>query len=60
MNETAVTVAIFGTVQIGTLIWLLSGLKTTVKDHGERITAVEKKADATALNVAELKGELRA
>lgn len=36
------TVVGVGVVQLGALIWLLSGIKTTQSDHGRRLDVAEQ------------------
>lgn len=55
MNETQATIAIAAAVQIGTLIWFLSDLRTLVRQHDKRLDNVEAKAEATAMQVAAMK-----
>jgi hypothetical protein len=54
--EHFVDLAIFLGVQTGLLIWKLSSITATQSHHGEILEKVDKRGDATALLVAEIRG----
>jgi len=58
--ETAAEIAIATVIQIGTLIWLLSGLKSDVRNLTGWVSKVDTKATVTAEAHAELKGHVEA
>jgi len=58
-SEAIVTVCIFLAAQTGALIFFCGGVSATLRDHNRRIKAVEEKSDSTALDVAQLQGELK-
>jgi hypothetical protein len=58
--ETAAEIAIATAIQIGTLVWLLSGLKSDVKNLTGWVGNIDKRQQETATLAAELKGRLEA
>lgn len=56
--DTAAEVGIAGAVQLGTLLWFLSGLKSDLRNLTGWVRNVAKSADDTALEHAELKGRV--
>ena len=56
--ETAAEIAIATAIQIGTLVWLLSGLKSDVKNLTGWVSNIDKRQQETANLAAELKGRL--
>ena len=58
--ETAAEIAIATAIQIGTLVWLLSGLKSDVKNLTGWVSNIDKRQQETANLAAELKGRLEA
>jgi hypothetical protein len=58
--ETAAEIAIATAIQIGTLVWLLSGLKSDVKNLTGWVGSIDKRQQETATLAAELKGRLEA
>jgi hypothetical protein len=58
--ETAAEIAIAAAIQIGTLVWLLSGLKSDVKNLTGWVSNIDKRQQETANLAAELKGRLEA
>jgi hypothetical protein len=58
--ETAAEIAIATAIQIGTLVWLLSGLKSDVKNLTGWVANLDKRQQETANLAAELKGRLEA
>jgi hypothetical protein len=58
--ETATEIAIATAIQIGTLVWLLSGLKSDVKHLTGWVGCIDKRQQETATLAAELKGRLEA
>ena len=55
--ETAAEIAIASVVQVGTLIWLLSGLKSDVRNLTAWVTKIDDRVISTAHTTAELKGQ---
>jgi hypothetical protein len=58
--QTAAEIAIATAVQIGTLVWLLSGLKSDVKNLTGWVSNIDNRQQDTANLAAELKGRLEA
>lgn len=56
--ETAAEIAIATVIQVGTLIWLLSGLKSDVRNLTGWVARIDDRATATAQTTAELKGHV--
>ena len=56
--ETAAEIAIATVIQVGTLIWLLSGLKSDVRNLTGWVTKIDDRLTATAQTTAELKGHI--
>ena len=56
--ETAAEIAIATVIQVGTLIWLLSGLKSDVRNLTVWVTKIDDRGAATAQTTAELKGHV--
>jgi hypothetical protein len=57
--ETAAEIAIATVIQIGTLIWLLSGLKSDVRNLTGWVTKIDDRVTAAAQVTAELKGQVQ-
>ncbi len=57
--ETAAEIAIATVIQVGTLIWLLSGLKSDVRNLTGWVTKIDDRVTATAQTAAELKGHIQ-
>ncbi len=56
--ETAAEIAIATVIQVGTLIWLLSGLQSDVRNLTGWVTKIDDRGTATAQTTAELKGHV--
>jgi hypothetical protein len=56
--ETASEIAIATVIQVGTLIWLLSGLKSDVRNLTGWVTKIDDRLITTADTTAELKGKV--
>ena len=56
--QTAAEIAIATVVQVGTLIWLLSGLQSDVRNLTGWVTKIDDRGTATAQATAELKGQV--
>ena len=56
--DTAAEIAIATVVQVGTLIWLLSGLKSDVRNLTAWVTKIDDRVISTAHTTAELKGQV--
>ena len=56
--ETAAEIAIATVIQVGTLIWLLSGLNSDVRNLTGWVTKIDDMGTATAQATAELKGQV--
>ena len=56
--ETAAEIAIASVIQVGTLIWLLSGLKSDVRNLTAWVTKIDDRVISTAHATAELKGKV--
>jgi hypothetical protein len=57
--ETAAEIAIATVIQVGTLIWLLSGLKSDVRNLTVWVTKIDDRVTANAQTTAELKGHVK-
>ncbi len=56
--ETAAEIAIATVIQVGTLIWLLSGLRSDVRNLTVWVTKIDDRVTSTAQATAELKGKV--
>lgn len=57
-GEIAATISIAAAIQIGTLIWFLSGVRSDQRNTIEWLTSIAKQVGATAIEQAELKGRV--
>ena len=58
--DVAVEIAITALLQVGALVWYLSGMKQNVKNLDAWVKTIDDRGSATALLAAELKGRLQA
>lgn len=54
--EIGITVAL----QVGALVWFLSGVKSDLKNLIERVKTIDERGEATALKTAEMQGSIKA